>query len=112
MEEFRAVLKTRDPYKIVEKDLAIHSAIVGLLGSQKLRTFYQQLVTELRYFMFVLSIEQHEYEDPDSLEAEHQNIVDALDSRDPVLAEKVVSDTIIQYRESIRQVVAGRHAAS
>ena len=62
--------------------------------------------------MFVLSIENHEYEDPDSLEAEHQNIVDALDSRDPVLAEKVISDTIIQYRESIRQVVAQRHSAN
>ena len=112
MEEFRAVLKSGDPFKIVEKDLAVHSAIVGLLGSQKLRIFYQQLVTELRYFMFVLSIENHEYEDPDSLESEHQNIVDALDSRDPVLAEKVISDTIIQYRESIRRVVAQRHPAS
>jgi DNA-binding GntR family transcriptional regulator len=112
MEEFRAVLKSGDPFKIVEKDLAVHSAIVGILGSQKLRTFYQQLVTELRYFMFVLSIEHHEYEDPDSLEAEHQNIVDALDSRDPVLAEKVISDTIIQYRESIRDVIAKRHTTT
>ena len=70
------------------------------------------MVTELRYFMFVLSIEHHEYEDPDSLEAEHQNIVDALDSRDPVLAEKVISDTIIQYRESIRDVIAKRHSTT
>ena len=112
MEEFRAVLNSGDPFKIVEKDLAVHSAIVGLLGSHKLRTFFQQLVTELRYFMFVLSIEQHEYEDPEALEAEHQNIVDALDSRDPVLAEKVISDTIIQYRDSVRQVIARRHEAS
>jgi DNA-binding FadR family transcriptional regulator len=59
--------------------------------------------------MFVLSIEHHEYEDPDALESEHQAIVDALDSRDPILAEKVISDTIIQYRESIREIIAQRH---
>jgi DNA-binding GntR family transcriptional regulator len=111
MEEFRAVLRSGDPFKIVEKDLAIHSAIVGLLGSRKLRTFYQQLVTELRYFMFVLSTERHEYEDPDALEAEHQNIVTALETGDPVIAEKVVSDTIIENRDVIRQIIATRHAS-
>jgi DNA-binding GntR family transcriptional regulator len=111
MEEFRAVLRSGDPFKIVEKDLAIHSAIVGLLGSRKLRTFYQQLVTELRYFMFVLSTKKHEYEDPDALEAEHQNIVTALETGDPVIAEKVVSDTIIENRDVIRQIIASRHAS-
>lgn len=112
MAEFRAALKSGDPFTIVEKDLAIHSAIVGLLGSQKLRTFYQQLVTELRYFMFVLSTEKHEYENPDALEAEHEKIVEALESRDPVQAEKVVSDTIIEYRDVIRQIIAKRHTES
>jgi DNA-binding GntR family transcriptional regulator len=111
MEEFRAVLRSGDPFTIVEKDLAIHSAIVGILGSRKLKTFYQQLVTELRYFMFVLSTEKHEYEDPDALEAEHQNIVTALETGDPVIAEKVVSDTIIEYRDVIRQIIATRHAS-
>ena len=111
MEEFRAVIRSGDPFKIVEKDLAIHSAIVGILGSRKLRTFYQQLVTELRYFMFVLSTEKHEYEDPDALEAEHQNIVTALETGDPVIAEKVVSDTIIENRDVIRQIIATRHAS-
>jgi DNA-binding GntR family transcriptional regulator len=111
LEEFRNVLRSGDPFTIVEKDLAIHSAIIGLLGSRKLRAFYQQLVTELRYFMFVLSTEKHEYEDPDALEAEHQNIVTALETRDPVIAEKVISDTIIENRDVIRQIIATRHAA-
>jgi DNA-binding GntR family transcriptional regulator len=110
LEEFRNVLRSGDPFTIVEKDLAIHSAIIGLLGSRKLRAFYQQLVTELRYFMFVLSTEKHEYEDPDALEAEHQNIVTALETRDPVIAEKVISDTIIENRDVIRQIIATRHA--
>lgn len=112
MEEFRAILRSGDPFKIVEKDLAIHSAMIGLLGSRKLRAFYQQLVTELRYFMFVLSTEKHEYEDPEALEAEHQNIITALETRDPFIAEKVVSDTIIDNRDVIRQIIATRHSAS
>ncbi|MBP2267787.1 DNA-binding GntR family transcriptional regulator [Pseudarthrobacter sp. PvP004] len=110
MEEFRAVLHSGDPFRIVEKDLAIHSAIVGLLGSRKLTAFYQQLVTELRYFMYVLSTVKHEYEDPDALEAEHERIIDALETRDPALAQKVVSDTIIEYRDAIRQIIANRHS--
>ncbi|MFI2563499.1 GntR family transcriptional regulator [Paenarthrobacter sp. NPDC018779] len=112
MEEFRAVLRSGDPFIIVEKDLAIHTAIVGLLGSRKLVTFYQQLVTELRYFMYVLSTARHEYEDPDALEAEHENIIAALETRDPVLAEKVVSETIIEYRDVIRQIIAKRHSGA
>jgi DNA-binding GntR family transcriptional regulator len=112
MEDFRSALATGDPSNIVEKDLAIHTAIVGLLGSQKLTTFYRQLVTELRYFMFILSTEKHEYEHPEALEAEHEKIVAALESRDPVTAERVVADTIIEYRDMIREIVAARHAAS
>lgn len=112
MEEFRAALKTGNPKLIVEKDLAIHSAIVGLLGSQKLSSFYQQLVVELRYFMFILSTEKHEYEQPDALEAEHERILAALETRDPALAEKVVADTIIEYRDVIRQIIAARHATN
>lgn len=109
--QFRAVLRSGDPYKIVEKDLAIHSAIVGLLGSKKLTAFYQQLATELRYFMYVLSTVRHEYEDPDALEAEHERIVAALETRDPTLAEKVVSETIIEHRDATRQIIAHRHSA-
>jgi len=111
MEEFRAVLKTGDPFKIVEKDLAIHTAVVNLLGSRKLTAFYRQLVTELRYFMLILSLEKHEYDDPDALEAEHQRIITALDTHDPVLAENVVRDTIIEYREAIRHIISARHTA-
>ena len=112
MDEFRAALRTGDPSSIVEKDLAIHSAIVGLLGSQKLRAFYQQLVVELRYFMFILSTERHEYENPDALEAEHEKIISALESRDPALAEKVVGDVIVEYRDVIREIISARHATS
>jgi DNA-binding GntR family transcriptional regulator len=112
LDEFRLALRTGDPYLIVEKDLAIHSAIVGLLGSQKLKSFYQQLVTELRYFMLVLSVEKHEYEDVEALESEHRKILEALETGDPAIAEKVVSETIIEYRDVIRQIIADRHTAT
>ena len=110
MDAFRAALKTKDPSEIVEKDLAIHAAIVGLLGSRKLRAFYEQLAMELRYFLLILSTETHEYEHPDELEAEHAKILAALESRDPVHAERVIADTIVEYRDVIRQIIAARHA--
>ncbi|WP_233152662.1 FCD domain-containing protein, partial [Mycobacterium sp. NS-7484] len=57
MEEFKSALKTEDPRTIVEKDLAIHQAIVGMMNSPRLDKFYSELLSDLRYFLLVLSLD-------------------------------------------------------
>lgn len=110
MEEFRAALLTHDPRAIVEKDLAIHQAIVGMLGSPRLNRFYSELLADLRYFLLVLSLDHHEYEDGSGLLNEHQRIVSAFASRDPELARSTIADIITENRDEVRKILAARKA--
>jgi DNA-binding GntR family transcriptional regulator len=110
MEEFRAALQTHDPRTIVEKDLAIHQAIVGMLGSARLNKFYNELLSDLRYFLLVLSLDHREYEDVSDLLNEHQRIVSAFASRDPELARTTIADIITENRDEVRKILAARKA--
>ncbi len=101
---------TEDPRTIVEKDLDIHRAIVGLMNSPRLNKFYDELLGDLRYFLLILSLDHHEYESGSSLEEEHQRIVAAFASRDPELARRTISDIITENRDEVRKILAIRTA--
>jgi DNA-binding GntR family transcriptional regulator len=109
---YREALASRDAQTIVEKDLAIHQAIVGLLDSERIDKFYGELINELRYLLVILSLERHEYEDTEALAAEHQRLVDGFDSRDPAVAEAAVNALLDDNLELLRGVIAGRHQKS
>jgi DNA-binding GntR family transcriptional regulator len=105
-------LASRDAQTIVEKDLAIHQALVGLLQSERIDKFYGELINELRYLLVILSLERHEYEDTEALAAEHQRLVDGFESRDPAVAEAAVTALLDENLELVRSVIAGRHEKS
>jgi DNA-binding GntR family transcriptional regulator len=109
---YRDALASRDAQTIVEKDLAIHQALVGLLESERIDKFYGELINELRYLLVILSLEKHEYEDTEALDAEHQRLVDGFESRDPALAEAAVTALLDDNLELVRGVIAGRHEKS
>jgi DNA-binding GntR family transcriptional regulator len=109
---YQEALASRDAQTIVEKDLAIHQALVGLLGSERMDKFYAELINELRYLLVILSLERHEYEDTEALGAEHQRLVDGVDSRDPAVAEAAVTALLEDNLELVRGVIAGRHQKS
>ncbi|WP_142254135.1 FCD domain-containing protein, partial [Mycobacterium sp. NS-7484] len=111
MEEFKSALKTEDPRTIVEKDLAIHQAIVGMMNSPRLDKFYSELLSDLRYFLLVLSLDHHEYESGSGLLAEHQRIVAAFASRDPQHARTTIAEIITENRDEVRKILAGRKPA-
>jgi DNA-binding FadR family transcriptional regulator len=107
-EQFLEALTTHDVRTIVEADLAIHQAIVGLMGSERLNAYYAQLMNELRYFLLVLSIDHREYEDTTGLEQEHRTIVDALTLRDPAHTRQVLSGIIEENRDAVREILEKR----
>jgi DNA-binding GntR family transcriptional regulator len=109
---YRDALASRDAQTIVEKDLAIHQALVGLLESERIDKFYGELINELRYLLVILSLEKHEYEDTEALDAEHQRLVDGFESRDPAVAEAAVTALLDDNLELVRGVIAGRHEKS
>ena len=109
---YRDALASRDAQTIVEKDLAIHQALVGLLESERIDKFYGELINELRYLLVILSLEKHEYEDTEAVDAEHQRLVDGFESRDPAVAEAAVTALLDDNLELVRGVIAGRHEKS
>ncbi|HEY2220991.1 GntR family transcriptional regulator [Actinomycetospora sp.] len=90
LEDLSRAAATHDPELIVERDLAFHAALVGMLGARRLDDFYAQLTQELRVYLLVLSVSDREYEHSDAVVAEHSAIVEALDSGDPDHAAAVV----------------------
>jgi DNA-binding GntR family transcriptional regulator len=73
--------ESRDARLVVDKDLAFHAAIVTLLGSSRLNEFYTELIRELRYYLMVLSATDGEFENPETVIAEHEPIASAIRDR-------------------------------
>jgi DNA-binding GntR family transcriptional regulator len=110
MDAFKDSLLTEDPRTIVENDLAIHRAIVGLLESPRLDKFYAELLADLRYFLLVLNLDHHEYELGSGLLDEHERIVTAFMSRDPIIARDTITEVITENRDEVRKILAARAA--
>lgn len=110
MEALKEAMATEDPRTIVEKDLDIHRAIVGLMNSPRLDKFYNELLGDLRYFLLILSLDHHEYESDSNLLDEHQRIVAAFASRDPERARTTIAEIITENRDEVRKILAARTA--
>jgi DNA-binding GntR family transcriptional regulator len=97
-----------DPRRIVETDMAFHTAIVAMLGSSRLDEFYAELTRELRFYLMVLSVEDREYENPAALLAEHQAILTAIRSGDPGRAATEVRSHIETNARRLKEILAQR----
>jgi DNA-binding GntR family transcriptional regulator len=110
-EAFDALVRaadSHDPRRIVDKDLAFHTAIVALLDSTRLDEFYAELTRELRFYLMVLSVEDREFESPQLLLAEHEAIVSAIRSGDPTRAVREVRSHIETNAQRLKEIMAGR----
>jgi DNA-binding GntR family transcriptional regulator len=110
-EAFDALVQTadtQDARRIVEKDLAFHTAIVALLDSTRIDEFYAELTRELRFYLMVLSVEDREFESPDVLLAEHEAILAAIRSEDRARAVLEVGAHIETNAHRLKGILAGR----
>jgi DNA-binding GntR family transcriptional regulator len=99
---------SHDARRIVEADLAFHSAIVALLDSARLDEFYAELTQELRFYLMVLSVEDREFENPAVVLAEHEAILTALNSGDSDRAVAEVRNHIDTNAERLKAILAER----
>jgi DNA-binding GntR family transcriptional regulator len=97
---------SRDARLIVDKDLALHCAIVRLLNSSRLEEFYAELTRELRFYLMVLSVEDSEFENPQAVLAEHEAIVSAIRSGDRDHAVREVRDHIETNAKRLKEILA------
>ena len=107
-DQLRAAAGTRDARLIVEKDLALHAALVALLESSRLDDFYADLTRELRFYLMVLSVEDSEADDPDGVIAEHEPIVSAIRAGDRERAVAEVRAHVETNAERLRQILSAR----
>jgi len=97
---------SHDARRIVDHDLAFHSAIVALLDSSRLDEFYAELTQELRFYLMVLSVEDREFENPGVLLAEHEAILAAIRSGDRDRAVVEVRALIETNAQRLKEILA------
>lgn len=97
--------KTRSMANIVTVDLEFHSAIVAMLGSSRIDDFYAELTRELRFYLMALSSEDREFENPARLVAEHQEVLEAIESGDTISAASAVREHIEANAARIIEIV-------
>lgn len=107
-DELVAAAATHDALRIVDLDLAFHSAIVAMLGSSRLDEFYAGLMVELRFYLTVLSLEDREFEHPDDILAEHRTILEAIESGDTATAVQHVRSHIETNARRVIEILDGR----
>jgi DNA-binding GntR family transcriptional regulator len=99
---------SRDSRRIVDGDLAFHSAVVAMLGSARLDAFFRDLTQELRFYLMVLSVEDREFEDAGKIVAEHTAILAAIRSGEPEVAAGQVRFHLDTNARRLREILAER----
>ncbi|UOQ56910.1 GntR family transcriptional regulator [Leucobacter allii] len=98
---------------IVAADLALHQAIVDLLGSERMSSFYRQIGKELVFYFTVLSYTDEEYAHPKaSIIDRHQGIIDAILSGDRDRAHDLLAGHIEENHERLAEILTARIAAA
>ena len=96
---------------LVQRDLDFHAAIVAQLRSRLIDAFYGQLARELRYFLMVLSAEDHEYQQPARLLHEHGQIMQALEAGQIAEAQQLTAVLIQENEQRVRSIFQQRGQA-
>jgi DNA-binding GntR family transcriptional regulator len=86
------VRPTVDIDGLVVADLGFHKAIAAMLGSQRLSALHDELCTELRFYVLAMSVASREYEKPEQVVREHEEMFSAIAGDDRAKAEAVVAD--------------------
>ena len=97
---------------IVAADLALHQAIVDLLDSERISSFYRQICKELVFYFTVLSYTDEEYVNPEeSIISRHSGIYEAILAGDRALAHTLLEAHIEENYARLREILTEREAA-
>lgn len=111
LEQLRRGVDTRDVHEIVTADLAFHSAIVAMLGNDRIDGFYAELTRELRFYLTILSVEDRESANLEGLVADHAAILDALTSGDEEQTIRTIEAHLEQNARRVCEILAIRDAS-
>lgn len=98
---------------IVDADLALHRAIVGFLGSERIDSFYRAICQELVFYFRVLSYTDEEYVKPkESVLEHHRPLYEAIRTGDRATAATLLRSHLESNYERLREILAARTANS
>ncbi len=97
-----------EPRLIVTRDLQFHSALVGLLGSSRISSYFAELVRELEFYLMALSVGEREYQQPESIIDEHRVILAAIQAGDSISAAQIVAEHIDGNAGRVDRVLRAR----
>lgn len=96
---------------IVAADIGLHQAIVDLLGSERMSSFYQQICKELVFYFTVLSYTDEEYVNPEtSVISRHESIFEAIVAGDRDLAHDLLEEHIEENYARLSEILTLRDA--
>lgn len=94
------------PREIVAADMAFHSALIARLGSRRISTFFEQIATEMGYYLLIQS---HVDDEPahvdDAVLTQHRLLLDAAVAGDADAARTALLDHLRENHERIRQIL-------
>ena len=82
LQAFEAAAARGGTEETVECDLAFHASIVATLHRPRLDQFFAELCAELRFFLAVISVADHETERPAELVEQHTRVLRAWEAGD------------------------------
>jgi DNA-binding GntR family transcriptional regulator len=89
---------------MIEADRAFHQHLVGLLHSNRLSRFYDAVDAEMRLCMSI--VDRHD-ESPDSLVAEHRELLELILARNIARCSEVISAHLLDSEQMLAARVAG-----
>lgn len=92
----------------IDMELAFHTALVRLLDSSRLDDFYADLTIELRYYLLILSVGDHEFENPGRVLIENEPIFTAVVAGTPERAVHEVRGHIETNAARLKRILAER----
>lgn len=94
---------------IVAADLALHQAIVALLESERMSTFYAAICKELVFYFSVISHADEEYRNPQApIIDRHREIVEAILERRVADAERLTLQHIDENENRLADILRAR----
>jgi DNA-binding GntR family transcriptional regulator len=104
-----AVATSHERADIVAADLAFHAAIVTALSNSRIDAFHAGLTRELRFYLMALSAHEREYENPRTVVAEHEPLMEAMRAGDARRAQLEACHHIDTNAERVQRILAAHN---
>ena len=112
MRAFAEAAEARAARAIVEHDLGFHRCVVALLRSRRCDQLFENIQGELLFCLSVMSAADREFDDPEPMLAEHQEIHDAILAGQHRRARDLLRRHLIANERRLREILVASRATS